>query len=356
MANAKGVDVSHWQGAGDWSPAGLDFIIAKASEGTSADPMYKTHIAKGRYNDLIVGAYAFNRADVNMDAQVDAFIAAAGNVDLYAIDVEEEKVPGTQKFSLAQAKAFISKFKAKTGKPIGLYQSESGYYGTAGQDWHWVAHWGVDAPTRKWNMHQYRGSPLDLDQFNGDAAALTAWVAALNGETVNTFTTPKVPTICTVPKGAKLFKDDALSALAWNIDPARDMPYYGEYEAGKSMVQRTDEKGVATGNMYFVATASCTNIRAVPEVECPPVTDCDEEVALAYDAGAASRDQEVATLKDEKDVLVAENAALTDANVILDKALTSINEDYDELDAKVDAAVALAEEEPAVRIFKLLVD
>ena len=180
MANANGVDVSHWQTLADWSVTGLSFVIAKASEGTTKDAMYDRHIAKGRAAGLVVGAYAFNRADVSMDAQVDAFIAAAGDADLYVLDVEEEGVAGTQKFTLTQTKAFITRFRALTGKPIGLYMSESGFY-SAGQDFDWVAHWGVLAPTRPWDFHQYRGSPLDLDQYDGTDAALRSFVRSLNG-------------------------------------------------------------------------------------------------------------------------------------------------------------------------------
>jgi hypothetical protein len=284
MAYAKGVDVSHWQSLSDWSPTGLSFVIVKASEGTVKDPMYDKHVAKGRAAGLVVGAYAFNRDDVNMDAQVATFAEVSAGADLFFIDVE-----GTHSFSQAQTAAFMNKFRALTGKHIGLYHSASGYF-DAGQDYDWVAHWGVTQPSRSWDFHQYRGSPLDLDQYNGTNEALRAFVAALNGGTVNTFTTPKVPTICTVPKGAVLYKDDALTQVAWNIDPARDMPYYGEYETGKCMVQRTDESGTATGLMYFTKKTWCTNIRSVPPVVCPPPTEADCKVYsdAAYENGKAA--------------------------------------------------------------------
>ena len=173
MTYLRGVDVSHYQSLTDWSPTGLSFVIAKASEGGVPDSMYKAHIAKGRKAGLVVGAY---RADLPMAYQVDAFVAAAGAVDLYAIDVEEESIAGTQRFSVAQARDFMAKFRAKTGKTIGLYISESPYksggYSAAKADWLWIAKWSPVEPSVPFEFWQYRGSPLDLDRFNGTAADL----------------------------------------------------------------------------------------------------------------------------------------------------------------------------------------
>ena len=175
MANAKGVDVSHWQSLSDWSTTGLSFVIVKASEGLTKDAMFAKHVAKGRAAGLVVGAYAFNRDDVNIAAQAKFFADNSKGVDLWFIDVE-----GTHAFSQAQTKLFIATFKAYTGKHIGLYHSASGYF-EAGQDYDWVAHWGVSAPSRSWDFHQYRGAPLDLDQYNGTKAQLQSFVQSLNG-------------------------------------------------------------------------------------------------------------------------------------------------------------------------------
>lgn len=206
MANAKGVDVSHWQTLADWSVTGLSFVIVKASEGTTKDAMYAKHVAKGRAAGLVVGAYAFNRDDVNMDAQVQTFAEASKGADLFFIDVE-----GTYAFTQAQTAAFITKFRALTGKHIGLYHSASGFF-DAGQDYDWVAHWGVDAPTRSWDFHQYRGSPLDLDQYNGTEAALQAFVARLNGGDVPTLTAYLPGYTAVVGVGARVRTEPTLTA------------------------------------------------------------------------------------------------------------------------------------------------
>lgn len=83
----EGVDVSHWQGDTP-NLTGRSFLIAKATEGTSRDPMFTTHIANARRAGLVVGAYHFARDDVELAAQVSAFLAAAGDVSWLAFDVE----------------------------------------------------------------------------------------------------------------------------------------------------------------------------------------------------------------------------------------------------------------------------
>jgi GH25 family lysozyme M1 (1,4-beta-N-acetylmuramidase) len=188
MANAKGVDLSRWQALSDWSPTGLSFVFIRASQGTTPDDKYQQHLEKARAAGLIVGAYATNSHGVDMAAQVAAFAQYAGDVDLYAIDVEGARgrpaAGRARAFSHAQTKEFIKSFRALTGRPIGMYHSESGYF-DAGQDFDWVANWDVTEPGRAWDFHQYQGSPLDLDQFNGTAADLRAFVLRLNGGNVN---------------------------------------------------------------------------------------------------------------------------------------------------------------------------
>lgn len=161
----NGIDVSHWQAT---TPplAGLSFLFAKASDGAGGpDPRYAQHIANARSAGLLVGAYHF-AVKGDGAAQARAFLTAAGKVDFYALDRE-----GNDPMTLAQAAAFINTVQA-AGHKCGLYASESGYP-NVGQDWNWVANWSR-VPAIPWTFHQYRGSPLDLDHFNGDMAALRA--------------------------------------------------------------------------------------------------------------------------------------------------------------------------------------
>jgi len=172
----EGIDVSKYQ-ATTPSLAGLSFLFAKATEGTTRDPRYAMHVANARKAGLVVGAYHFNYGPGPIAAQVAAFLAAAGDVDLYAVDVE-----GGNAFSHAQTGAFIKGVQA-AGKQCGLYHSESGFF-DAGQDWNWVANWN-HVPAVHWTFWQYRGSPLDLDRFNGSPDELRAFTAPMEAPMVD---------------------------------------------------------------------------------------------------------------------------------------------------------------------------
>lgn len=74
--NARGVDVSHWQGAVDWakvSASGIKFAILKATEGTQfIDDTLAVNVLGARENGISVGVYHFCRA-----ATITAAIAEA---------------------------------------------------------------------------------------------------------------------------------------------------------------------------------------------------------------------------------------------------------------------------------------
>jgi len=166
MPDVLGIDVSKWQVT---TPklTGLSMLFARASIGTQADPRYAQHIKNARKAGLIVGAYHFNWDTLSVKAQVDAFLKAAGNIDFYFVDVE-----GKHAFSRQQTEEFIDRMHT-AGKRCGLYHSASGYF-DAGQDYDWVAKWSSSPPDQHWDFWQYRGSPLDLDRFNGTLAQLQA--------------------------------------------------------------------------------------------------------------------------------------------------------------------------------------
>lgn len=169
MTLAQGIDVSKWQ-ATTPALAGLSFLIARASIGTTVDPMYATHIANARKAGLVVGAYHYNwTGDPRVQARY--FLTMAGDVDLYAIDVE-----GATRFSDDAARAFIDECHL-AGKRCGLYASLSGYP-DVGQDWRWIAYWSSTdkAPTLPWDFWQYGGTGVDRDAFRGTEAELRAWI------------------------------------------------------------------------------------------------------------------------------------------------------------------------------------
>ena len=168
----QGIDISKWQ-VSTPSLAGLDFVFCRASIGTQKDIRYDMHIRNVRAAGLVTGAYHFNWSTLSISSQVDAFLRAAGDVDYYFLDVEYAG-NGVSAFSTRQTEDFIGLFKARSGKRIGLYMSDSQYKSGVGQDFHWVARWTSQPPIRPWDFWQWQGSPLDRNRYSGSAAELRA--------------------------------------------------------------------------------------------------------------------------------------------------------------------------------------
>ena len=164
----EGIDVSRWQSTTP-NLVGKSFLFARATYGTRADAMYATHIANARKAGLLVGAYHFGVGDQPVQSQVSAFLGTAGPVHFFALDLESNG--GRPSMSQAQAREFIA--AVKPTHRIGLYHSDSGFP-DLGQSYNWIAKWSVAPPSRPWAFWQYRGSPLDLDRFNGTLAQLRA--------------------------------------------------------------------------------------------------------------------------------------------------------------------------------------
>jgi GH25 family lysozyme M1 (1,4-beta-N-acetylmuramidase) len=188
----KGIDVSKYQ---ETTPSltGLSFLFARATLATDPDVMYKRHIAAARRAGLITGAYHFNWSRLPIDVQVKAFLAAAGDVHLLALDVETQTKkrlpngeirPRVRRFNRAEARAFIEGVKAADPlhRKVGLYMSDSGFYRRVGQDFNWIAKWSRVEPIKDWSFWQRTSHGmidgfhhrLDLDVFNGTKAELDA--------------------------------------------------------------------------------------------------------------------------------------------------------------------------------------
>lgn len=74
--NAKGIDVSHWQGPIDWAKvksAGISFAIMKATEGVKyTDDTVSYNVSAAKQNGLAVGVYHFCRASNVSEAIAEA--------------------------------------------------------------------------------------------------------------------------------------------------------------------------------------------------------------------------------------------------------------------------------------------
>jgi hypothetical protein len=217
MSNARGIDCSHWQTATP-SLAGLDFLIARATYATTPDDKYAQHFANGRKANVVTAAFHFGvgAGQATIASQASAFLRYAGAADLLNLDLESNGTSGLS-MSGTEGQAFIAAVKsADTRKrKVGLYHSASGYP-DLGQDYNWVAEWGATPPAIKWTFWQYRGSPLDLDYFNGDRAALNAFIG---GTTAG----PVVPiggAMSTVILGTSSLNPPIVGTLTVKPDPA----------------------------------------------------------------------------------------------------------------------------------------
>lgn len=306
MTYLRGIDVSKWQGTTP-SLAGLTFLFARASIGTARDEKYTQHIRNARAAGLYVGAYHFNWDTLSVAAQVDAFLAAAGDVDFYALDVE-----GANAFNLTQTREFTRRMHDK-GKKVGLYMSEGAFFTTGGQDWNWVANWSRE-PAKDWSFWQYRGSPLDLDYFAGTRADL----ARLAGRSVPTapdsstepdpqeppvnYSDP-TPVLIDLPLGAQLVDhngNDLTRVSASGVKRGVVSPFGVAFNANANYRAAF----IVTGGEHVVAFIHNpdANIRPIPATVCPPEIDCgpliDGAIAPFQDQITALNNQ-VAYLQNE---------------------------------------------------------
>lgn len=177
----KGIDVSRWQTATP-SLDGLAFVVVKASQGTTKDPMWDSHYAACRRAGVVTMAYHWgtDAAVVPIADQVAAFLAIAKDADFLWLDQEE------QGFSDAEAQAFIDAVRA-AGRRCGLYHSSSGF-GGVNADAKWVADYRAGSVTAGfprtgdgskelpgWDFWQWQGNPLDADYMN-PASPLAAFL------------------------------------------------------------------------------------------------------------------------------------------------------------------------------------
>ena len=166
----QGVDVSHWQGAVNWTSvrnAGVAFGFAKATEGTTyTDPTFAANWAGMRAARLVRGAYHFGRPGTDPTAQANYFVDAVrpvkGDLQL-VLDLEatDGKTPAQVR---TWAVAFVNRVQARTGRPAIIY---TGFY-----FWRDSAGNGSNLNCPLW-LPAYRDSPTS--PVNLVPAAWTTW-------------------------------------------------------------------------------------------------------------------------------------------------------------------------------------
>ena len=176
-ARAKGIDVSNWNGAINWTKvakAGYRFAFAKATEGTAySDKTYTTNRNGSEGAGLVFGAYHFARpggtslAAVTSGAikQANHFLAVAGPQPGElppVLDLEKTGSLSKQRL-LAWTLAWLGQVTARTGVEPVVYTSPVFWKGNLGDSTAaaavgtglWIAHWTSNAkplvPAQNWN-------------------------------------------------------------------------------------------------------------------------------------------------------------------------------------------------------------
>ena len=199
---AKGIDVSEYQGTVDWSAVkadGIDFAIIRATDGTGTiDSQFATNWAAAKSAGVIRGAYQFFRPEEDGAAQADLLLSKMGTLDPGDIPPTLD-VEVTDSQTDAHILAAIANWRAEIKSAIGrepiIYTSPGFWDGLSGApaepETLWEAHWtsanNPDPLPSSWTAYYFwqwsdsgsvaNLSPVDLDRFHGDLAALEDYIA-----------------------------------------------------------------------------------------------------------------------------------------------------------------------------------
>ncbi|MBN3929707.1 lysozyme [Streptomyces verrucosisporus] len=210
-SGVQGIDVSHWQGAINWTSvrnSGIQFAWIKATEGTSfKDSRFNTNYVAAYNAGVIRGAYHFARPDVSGGSTQAAYFASNGgawsrdNMTLPGVLDIEHNPYGAMCYGLSttQMRAWITDFyntyKSRTSRDVVIYTT-AGWWNTCTGNWTgmyhksplWVAHWtSSETPTipsgfPTWTVWQYTSTGsvggvsgnVDRNKFNGSRDRLLA--------------------------------------------------------------------------------------------------------------------------------------------------------------------------------------
>ncbi|MEU7473877.1 lysozyme [Streptomyces sp. NPDC044984] len=207
----QGIDVSHWQGAINWTSvrnSGIQFAWMKATEGTTyKDPSFNTNYPAAHHAGVIRGAYHFALPNASSGATQANYFASSGggwsrdNLTLPGVLDIEHNPYGAMCYGLSTTQMrgwindFYTTYKSRTSRDVVIYTTAS-WWNTCTGNWTgmygksplWVAHWtSAASPTipsgfPTWTVWQYTSTGsvsgvsgnVDRDQFNGSRDRLLA--------------------------------------------------------------------------------------------------------------------------------------------------------------------------------------
>ena len=212
--NAKGIDVSHWQGKIQWprvAAAGYTFAFGKATESTTyTDPTYATNRTGAESAGLTFGAYHFGRPGGSGDAGIIANAIAQADYFLDVAQPQAGELPPVLDLETkgALAVAGAAEVDARVARPgrrahrrrarsstrrraSGRPRSATRWTSRDAGYPLWIAHWTTNAsplvPAEAWGgrnwtfwQHSSHGTvpgitpQVDLDRFRGADASVAA--------------------------------------------------------------------------------------------------------------------------------------------------------------------------------------
>lgn len=214
-SNARGIDVSHWQGVIHWQQVRADghvFAFIKASEGKSVkDKKFIANVQGATMVGLLVGAYHFSRAasPEEVKAEVDHFLAViapvADSMKLpLVLDIETNEA-GSRTNTVKTVRAWVDYYKQRTGTFPMIYTfpnfMDTSLDASFGDVKLWYAYYNQDGSPidrggwKEWEFLQYSSTGkvkgisgnVDMNEYKGSEAKLRA--------TYDPTTTPPVPPV-----------------------------------------------------------------------------------------------------------------------------------------------------------------
>jgi lysozyme len=199
----QGIDVSTYQGAIDWSAvagAGIAFAFARVSDGTThPDDQFVANWSGMRAHGVLRGLYQFFRASEDPIAQAELVLQNLkqhGPADLpIVMDIEtaDGQAPATVQARMHDWFDHLQAAGQRTLVYTAEFMSSTIGSGFAAAPL-WVANYGVSCPTLPsgWSQWQFWqradnghvagiGPAVDLDEFNGPAAALHGFADGSDG-------------------------------------------------------------------------------------------------------------------------------------------------------------------------------
>ena len=190
MSNARGLDVSSWQGAFDWrGHPDITFAAAKCYEaGAGEDPQFARNWSdmwttfSGKIPRI---AYCFGHPGDSAVTQADVLVQLTRDHGLQAGDHLALDLEVTDGISVPEVVSWARVFSRRVNDLTPGHHCFSYTFADFAAPWGrwplWVADWDVAGPRvpppwKRWRLWQSAVRGTDLDQYNGDKAAMLDWM------------------------------------------------------------------------------------------------------------------------------------------------------------------------------------